>query len=106
QFPWPEEEQECPPVSLGVVEVAVTAQTAEEAHVSVGDRVLLVPTTSGTTWNEVPLDALGQIRLVMEVTGIVELTDPELDLWFGDRRLHFPREVFVEIGRASCRERE
>lgn len=96
-FPCPEEEQECPPVSLGVVEVAVTAQTAEEAHVSVGDRVLLVPTTSGTTWNEVPLDALGQIRLVMEVTGIVELTDPELDLWFGDRRLHFPREVFVDL---------
>lgn len=98
QFPCPPDESECRPVSLQVIEVGITAETAEESHLAVGDRVLLVPNVVGdAAWESVPGSVLEGIRLVMEVTGIIELADPSLDIWFGDRTLHFPREVFVDL---------
>lgn len=91
------EETECPPHELPVFEIALTSEMAAETDLGLGDRALLVPDRSDSAWEGVPLLELEAVMFAVEVTGIVELAEPELDVWFGDRRLHFPREVFVDL---------
>ncbi len=97
QFECPPEEVECPPVELPVFEIALTSEMSAATHLGLEDRALLVPDRSDRAWEGVPLRQLDAVRLVVEVAAIVELADPDLDVWFGDRRLHFPREVFLDL---------
>lgn len=97
QFECPPEEPECPPTELPVFEIALTSEMSAATHLDLGDLALLVPDRRDRAWEGVPLRELDAVRLVIEVTGIVELADPQQDVWFGDRRLHFPREVFLDL---------
>lgn len=97
QFECPPEEAACPPLELPVFEVALTSEMSAATHLRLGDRALLVPDRNDRAWEGVALRQLDEVRLVVEVTAIVELADPDLEIWFGDRRLHFPREVFLDL---------
>ncbi len=101
QFECPPTEEgepvDCPPVELSIIEAVLTGEMSTATGLSVGDRVLLVPDPRDSAWEGVPLRELDEIMVVLEVTGILELADARLDAWLGDRKLHFPREVFLDL---------
>ena len=83
-------EQDCFVVELPVFEAAVTRQTAADMMLAVGDQVTLTPSLSDIKWRTAPTVALRN-RIVLRISGIVELTDPSLEYWYADSALHRPR---------------
>ncbi|MGH8945032.1 MAG: hypothetical protein ACRDVL_02655, partial [Acidimicrobiia bacterium] len=80
---------DCRLVDTPVFETAITADTAEAMMLDVGDQVLLHPDTSDHLWG---LGALGQQEgYVLAISGIIELSDIDEELWFADPALHRPR---------------
>lgn len=92
-----EEEEECLPVEVPVLQVALTEATSAASRLFIGDRVLLGPDTRDRAWEGLSSAELEQIAVVLEITGVVELADPGLDRWFDDRKLHVAREVFLDL---------
>jgi hypothetical protein len=83
-------DRDCRAVDVPVHQVAVTARTADDLLVGVGQRVFLRPDLADSHWDFVFGDLLRE-RLVLEISGIVELTDPEDPFWYGDPSLHRAR---------------
>ncbi len=83
---------DCRIVEVPVYEVAVTARTATDLMVELGDTVVLRPEPTHSSWAFIRSDVLSQVMLV-EIVGIIELSDPEDGYWFGDDALHRPRVV-------------
>ncbi len=84
-----------PEVQCGVVErahfeVAVTAQTADDMMLSVGDMVIVRADSSDILWHFAWYELLER-RIVVSISGIIELTDADDDFWYGDSSLHRPR---------------
>lgn len=88
----PPEPTDCQVVNVPVYEVAMTARTAADLLIEVGDTVVLRPEVAHPRWAFVRAQFLGQVMLV-ELVGIIELTDPSDRYWFGDDSLHRPRIV-------------
>lgn len=82
-------EVSCFVTSVPVFEAAVTAVTAEEMMLHVGDRVFLRPDGSDPLWfiGTNPEDH----TFVLEISGIIELSDLSEEYWYADPRLHRPR---------------
>ncbi|MGI9606203.1 MAG: hypothetical protein ACR2P0_08700 [Acidimicrobiales bacterium] len=94
----PEVDRACRIVDVPVLETAITQQTASELGVDVGDRVTLTAATQELAWTRAPPEALGTL-LVVEISGIIELTNPSGEYWFEDSSLHRPsitEETFME----------
>jgi putative ABC transport system permease protein len=87
----------CRVFDLPVFETAVTQQTASDMMVDVGDRVTLTPATEDTAWMRAPTVALRAL-LVVEISGIIELTDPSDEYWFEDSSLHRPSITLARFG--------
>ena len=68
----------------------MTAQTAEDLLVELGQRVVLRPDLGHRSWAFIFGEELDK-RVIVEVAGIIELTDVEDGYWFGDPSLHRPR---------------
>jgi putative ABC transport system permease protein len=80
---------ECRVVDTPVFETAITVETAEAMMLGVGDQVLIHPDTADILWG---LGALGQQEgYVLAISGIVELSDIDVAIWFADPALHRPR---------------
>ena len=73
-------------------ELAVTQATLDEIGVSVGDRLVVAPDPEDELYRNRPASAL-DFRLVIEISGTIELLEPEAEFWYGDDRLHQPRIV-------------
>ena len=86
------EDLECRVGDIPVYEVAVTAQTASDLLVELGDTVVLRPDLTHLRWAFIRADLLDRLMLV-EIVGIVELTDSSDPYWFGDDVLHRPTIV-------------
>lgn len=86
----PDEEFDCAVVPMSVYEAAITAQTASDMALEVGDSVTLSPLTTDALWRFAPPRALDNL-LVLRISGIVELSDPSLEFWYADGSLHAPR---------------
>jgi putative ABC transport system permease protein len=75
-----------------VFETAITAETSADIGLGVGDRALLHPDPQDRIWFAFGFPDVPPIY-VMAVSGIVELSDSEREIWFGDTSLHRPRIV-------------
>ncbi|MEM9561791.1 MAG: FtsX-like permease family protein [Actinomycetota bacterium] len=80
---------DCRATDVPVHQTAVTAQTAEDLLLDIGDRVVLRPDAIDPAW-AFAFDQLLDERLVLEISGIVELTDAGSEVWYGDTALHRP----------------
>lgn len=84
-----DDETDCKALDVPVHEVAVTATTAEDLLLELGDRAILRPDIVDPAW-AFAFDRLLSERLVLEISGIIELSDPDDDYWFDDSALHRP----------------
>jgi len=75
-----------------VFETAITAETSADIGLGVGDRAFLHPDPQDRIWFAFGIPDVRPIY-VMAVSGIVELSDPDREIWFGDTSLHRPRIV-------------
>lgn len=73
---------------LTLHEVALTPATATALDLDVGDRVRAVPDAQDAVARRVA--TLGLDPVAIEVVGLIELSDPDEDVWFADPRLHRP----------------
>ena len=80
-------EIDCALEEIPVFEVAMTAETLSVLDFGLDDMVLLRPDAGDPLFRQIPLDEL-DYRLIVVVTGEIELTDRSLDYWYGDERLH------------------
>ena len=75
----------CRPVEIPVVDVVFSRETVEVLGVGVGDRLMF----------EHPVFdpfAFAQFPIAIEVSGVIEVVDPDDEFWFGDPRLATPYE--------------
>jgi len=70
-------------------EVAVSAPTAADMGLAIGQGMLLRPDPSDRLFLGIGLQAL-EYQMVMSISGIIELTDPTVEYWYGDTSLHRP----------------
>ena len=70
-----------------VYEVAMTAETLSVLSFGLGDMVILKPDIDDPLFSAIASDEL-DYQLILSVSGVIELTDPEEDYWYGDTRLH------------------
>jgi len=95
----PEEEEEeepdpCDPVELPRFETAISEETSRDLRLGVGDRVLLEANPDVPNNRNLPRAGL-DYRAVLEVSGIIDLGDPDADIWQGDTLLHRPVRIPV-----------
>lgn len=83
------EEVECELESVPLFELAVTEQTMEALGLELGQTMLLRPDENDVLYFGVAGQDL-EYRLAMRVSGIIELTDQDLEYWYGDPALHRP----------------
>lgn len=84
----PVEDVPCAVVDVPVFEVAITAESARDMMVNIGDDLLLKPDALDSVWSRVPPP---DHPLIMSISGILELTDASDEAWFADDALHRPR---------------
>ena len=93
----PGDDQECEVVEYPVFETAITEATAVElgfaidrTTLEIGDRFMLQPDQTQLGFRGSLVD-LGRLRLIVEISGWIELDPPEDEFWYGDILLHRPR---------------
>lgn len=79
----------CEVAEFPVYQTAITQETADGLDLGVGDLVVLRADIRDQLNARLPLSQL-DYEVVLEISGIVELSDPNRDLWNGDNRLHQP----------------
>lgn len=80
---------DCALREVPVFEVAVTEQTLAALGVELDQTMMLRPDENDVLYFGVAGQDL-DYRLAMRVSGVIELTDPELEFWYGDPTLHRP----------------
>lgn len=81
---------DCALIEIAIIDTVVSAQTAEDMMVAVGDSVTLSPSLTDLRWRASHGDVLA-IRIILRISGIVELSDPNLEYWYADSSLHRAR---------------
>ena len=87
----PNEELACDFQDVPVYQVAVSAETAEDLHLTVGERALLRPDLSDGLFGRQDPARLNSTRIILEVSAIIELDPLEDEFWHGENVLHLPR---------------
>ncbi|MGB1504319.1 MAG: hypothetical protein ACPHDT_02395 [Acidimicrobiales bacterium] len=107
----PVEGEDCRVVALPVFETAITSVTADELGRALGSRIVDlggrrvavdgVPLTVGDRfmlrpdWTQLGFRTshgdIGELRIIVEVSGLIELSPRSDEFWFGDVLLHRPR---------------
>ena len=80
----------CRLVDIPVFEVVVTADTAEAMMIPVGEKAVMRPDVDDRRWgftSGVDLDR----RIILRISGLIELSDLDDDFWYDDITLHHPR---------------
>ena len=86
----PEDEIDCEEEEVPLHQVAVTAATLAQMLAEVGDRMIITPDFTDSLYRgrvSVDLD----FRMVLEISGVIELTPLSDPFWFDDHSLHEPR---------------
>jgi len=83
-------EVDCSVMEVPVYETALSAETAEVMMVSVGDRLMLRADSSDVRWLGATTPQLSR-PLVVSISGIIELADPDDEYWYGDGSMHQAR---------------
>ena len=93
----PVEDQDCALVEIPIFETAITQATAvefgfalERRDLVVGDRFMMRPDQTNLGFRG-SLVSLGELRFIVEVSGIIELDPADDPYWYGDILLHRPR---------------
>ncbi len=81
---------DCRAAEVPVLEVALTEQTASDLLIEVGQRLILRPDPVHPDWRFVFGSGL-EARIVIEVAGIIELSEQSDPFWYGDPSLHRSR---------------
>lgn len=84
-----EEPPDCRIAPVPHYQAAVTARTAEDMGLEIGRRMLLTADLTDPAYFSVFGESLN-FRFVFSISGIIELTDPADEYWFGDPVLHKP----------------
>lgn len=85
----PEGSLDCAIEEVPLFETAVTAETLEALGLELDQVMLLRPDRNDILYFGVGGDDIDYM-LAMRVSGVVELTDPGLEYWYGDPSLHRP----------------
>ncbi len=85
----PDDDVDCEATVVPVYEILVTAAMAERLLVTAGDTVVLIPDASHPRWAFVRAELFEQ-RILLDIAGIIELTDPAAPFWYDDPSLHRP----------------
>ena len=89
----PTEDVDCVQIEVPVYEIVASASTAEDLIMDVGDEVLLRPDPNDVLYRlNLGTENLNK-RIVARLVGLISLTDPEDEFWFGDSSLHRARIV-------------
>lgn len=80
----------CAADEINHYEVVVSPDTAEALGLAIGQQMMLSPDTTDSLYFGLALEAL-QYNLIVSISGIVELSDSDLEYWYGDTDLHQPR---------------
>lgn len=83
------EDVNCDLVDVPLFEIAATEETIEALGLELDQTMLLRPDQNDVLYFGVAGQDL-QYRLATRVSGVIELTDPELEYWYGDPTLHRP----------------
>ena len=85
---------DCPPADQPVelFEVAISTETATQLDLTIGDQLILEPDSADPQNRSRDFNALN-FTIVIEVSGLFEILDPEDPYWFEDPRLHRADEV-------------
>ncbi len=83
-------EEDAEPELLPLYQVAVTDETLAAMGITLGERLLLTPDRSDRAYRELPFAAL-DYYIVLEITGVIEPTEPEEAYWYDDFQLHRPQ---------------
>jgi putative ABC transport system permease protein len=81
---------DCAIENLPHFQVAVSPATAEAMGIQIGTRMVMAPDGTDRSYFNISADALAY-RFVMSISGIVNLTDPTDEYWYGDIALHRAR---------------
>ena len=84
-------EEEDPRV-LPVFEIAVTERTLADLGAEIGELLIFSPDATDPAYRNEERSRL-DLRLVVEISGLISLTDPSEPFWGGDSSLHNPRLV-------------
>jgi hypothetical protein len=84
----PADDLACERRELPVIQTLLSRRTALDMGVEVGERLTLTPDLVDIDWQ---LAGAGELRLILEIAGIVELSDLSGEYWFADNTLHLPR---------------
>jgi len=87
-----DENVDCAVDEVPVVEAVFTQETLDTLGLEVGSEMMMTPDTRDPLYFGVPGDRL-DFRIVLSISGVLELTDPDLEYWFADTTLHRP---FIE----------
>jgi putative ABC transport system permease protein len=74
-----------PATDAPVYEIAVSAETARQLGVKLGDQLILLPASDDPLVRRIPLDTL--TYMAVRFVGFIELPDPTEEFWLGDPRL-------------------
>lgn len=82
-------ELDCATQEFPVFQTAITEETAHALGVGVGDLLDLRADRESQLNAQLPLSQL-DYEMILEISGVVELSDPDRNIWNGDTRLHQP----------------
>lgn len=85
----PEDGVECQLAVLPLFQTALSQITADELELDVGDRVMLRPLPSEVGFQT--SHGVDGLRIILELSGIIELDPIDDAFWYGDELLHRPR---------------
>lgn len=85
----PTDEIECFVDEVPIIEAVLTQETLDTMGLEIGSEMLMTPDTRDPLYFGVPGDRL-DFRMILSVSGVIELTDPDLEYWFADTTLHRP----------------
>ncbi len=77
------------PIELPVLQIGITPETARLMQLGVGDRVVVSPQRRDPLTVGVPSNQLSY-QLVIEISGIINVVEPDAEYWMSDRGLHQP----------------
>ncbi|MFZ0012727.1 MAG: FtsX-like permease family protein [Acidimicrobiia bacterium] len=84
-----EDDLDCMLADVPVFEIAVTAETLDTLGIGLDQMMLLTPDPGDPLFFNAPGQTLNA-PTVVSVSGVIELTDPDLEYWYGDPSLHRP----------------
>lgn len=79
----------CGEIEVAVFQTALTKPTADGMGLKIGDRVLIYPVIDTGLNQGLPVADIDYF-FILEVSGLIETSEPGEEFWYGDSQLHAP----------------